>query len=191
MIVPLQRVVVVGTSGSGKTTFAATLARHLDVPHIELDALHWEPSWTEATPEVFRKRVANAVAAERWVLDGNYSVARDIVWARADTIIWLDYALPVIMTRLVRRTARRVFLGELCCNGNRETLQGTLSRDSILLWALTTYRRRRLQYPELLARPQFAHLRVFHFQSPRKADVWLHQCRKNHDVMQPNAKMMS
>ncbi|PSN09965.1 adenylate kinase, partial [filamentous cyanobacterium CCP5] len=69
---PGQRIVVIGTSGSGKTTLARQIAQSLQVTHIELDALHWEPHWTPAAPEVFRERVTIALAGDRWVADGNY-----------------------------------------------------------------------------------------------------------------------
>ena len=87
----LRRVAVVGTSCAGKTTFAAALAAQLQVPHIELDALHWRAGWVPAPGEVFRQAVATAVAAERWVSDGNYGVVRDLVWGRATAVVWLDY----------------------------------------------------------------------------------------------------
>lgn len=117
----MKRISVVGTSGSGKTTFAGKLAEILSVPHIELDALHWEADWVEAANEVFRSRVREAARADRWVIDGNYSSrARDLVWERADTVVWLDYSFPVIFSRVVGRTFRRLVSGEECCNGNRE-----------------------------------------------------------------------
>jgi adenylate kinase family enzyme len=74
-----QRISVVGTTGSGKTTLARQVAQHFQIPHIELDALHWEPSWTAALPQVLRNRVTEALSGERWVVDGNYSAVRDIV----------------------------------------------------------------------------------------------------------------
>ncbi len=172
--VPGTRIAVVGTTGSGKTTMARQLAARLGLRHVELDALNWGPNWQAAEIEVFRERVAAATAGDGWVLDGNYSGVRDIYWPRADTLVWLDYSLPVILWRLWWRTLRRVVTREKLWNGNREGLRNAFfSRDSILLWALHTYDRRRKQYAALLAQPESAHLTVIHFTSPRAADQWL------------------
>ena len=169
-----HRIVVVGTTGSGKTTLAGELAQRLEVPHVELDALHWEPHWVEAPIEIFRKRVAHAVSGEAWVTDGNYSAVRDIVWSCADTIVWLDYSLPTILYRLARRTFRRIFTREELWNGNKERIWVQfLSRDSIFLWALKTYRRRRREYPELLSSPEHTHLHLVHLHSPHPARRFL------------------
>lgn len=90
----LKRTVVIGTSCSGKTTFAVNLAQLLRVQHIELDALNWLPDWTERPKEEFRLIVVKAVSADEWVADGNYSKTRDIVWSRATAFVWLDYSFP-------------------------------------------------------------------------------------------------
>jgi len=170
----LRRVAVVGTSGAGKTTLARRLSERLGIPHVELDALHWEPNWTPAEPEVFSERTAQALSGPTWVTDGNYSQVRSIVWSRADTVVWLDFSLPVVMGRMLRRTVRRLVTREELWNQNRENLAGAfLSRDSIILWALQTYRRRRREYPVLLSKPEHAHLKVVHLRSPRKAQRWL------------------
>ena len=169
-----RRIAIVGTSGSGKTTLAQQLARRLGIPHIELDALHWEPNWTPAPLEVFRERTAQALSGEAWATDGNYSRVRDIVWSRADTVVWLDYPLPVIMARVTRRTMRRSLTRQELWNGNRERLwEACFSRDAIIWWALRTYRRRKQEYPILLSQPEHAHLAVVHLQSPRAAGDWL------------------
>jgi len=154
----VRRINVVGTSGSGKTTTGSELARRLGVPHVELDALSWEPNWVAVSSDVLRERIADAVSGEAWVVDGNYSAARDLVWARADTVVWLDLPFRVVMWRVVSRTVRRLASHEVLWNGNRESLRMALSRDSIILWALTTYRRRRRDYPSALA--AHPHLRV-------------------------------
>lgn len=172
--VPPGRISVVGTTGSGKTTVACQIARRLEIPHVELDALYWGPDWTPASLQVFRGRVADAVSEDAWVVDGNYSKVRDIVWGRAETVVWLDYKLSVVLWQLTRRTFRRAIGQEELWNGNRESLrQALFSRDSIILWALKTYRRRREEYPALFEGPTYAHLTVVHLRSPRSPHAWV------------------
>jgi adenylate kinase family enzyme len=169
-----QRIVVIGTTGSGKTTLATQLARRLGASHIELDALHWEPDWAAAPLDVFRARVTQALSLDSWVADGNYSKVRDIVWGRADSIVWLDYSLPVILGRLTRRTVHRIITREELWNGNRENLRGAFfSRDSIFLWALKTYRKQRRIYPPLFAQPEYHHLTIIRLPSPHVTNRWL------------------
>jgi adenylate kinase family enzyme len=170
----LRRIAVVGTTGSGKTTLASRLAERLGIPHVEMDALYWDPGWTPVEPEVFRERLTQALSSPAWVTCGNYGKVADIVWHQADTVVWLDYALPVILGRVAWRTVRRVARGEELWNQNRERFANAfLSRDSIILWALRTYHRRRREYPVLLGRPEHAHLAVVHLYSPREARRWL------------------
>lgn len=174
----LRRVAIVGSTGSGKTTLARTLARLYGVQHIELDALHWGPNWTETPGHIFRERVDAATASESWVTDGNYSSVREMLWDRAGTIVWLDYPLWLVYARLIPRTFRRVVRRERLWNGNRERLwEQFFSRDSLLLWALTTYRRRRREYTALLRRPEYAHLHVLRFRTPRQTERWLQRCQ--------------
>ena len=100
---PYHRIVVVGTTSSGKSTLASQLAEVIGTDYIDLDALHWEPNWVGAKPEVFRERVETATSSrpvlskvERaWVVAGNYHVVRDIIWQRAEIIVWLDYPLHI------------------------------------------------------------------------------------------------
>ena len=120
-----HRIVVVGTSGSGKTIFARQLAGILDYAHIELDALHWGPNWT-ARPE-FPELVRVAIIADNWVVDGNYRTVRDQVWARATAIVWLNYPFRVVFCRALARTVRRLVSRELLYSGNRESFRGGVS----------------------------------------------------------------
>src|SRR5947209_14117981 len=101
----MQRIVVSGSTGAGKTTLARAIARRLDIPHVEMDALFWEADWTPAPDDVFFQRVRDATAGDAWVVDGNYTRARHLLWPRADIVIWLDFPLWVIFPRLLRRTA--------------------------------------------------------------------------------------
>jgi adenylate kinase family enzyme len=169
-----QRIIVVGTTGAGKTTCARALSQRLGYPHIELDAMYWGPNWTPAPTEAFRQGVAQALSGAAWVADGNYRKARDVIWARADTLVWLDYALPVILWQLLRRALKRIITREELWGGNRETWRGQfLSRDSLFLWALTSHPRHCREYPVLLARPDNAHLSVVRLRSPRATREWL------------------
>ena len=172
---PLQRIVVVGSTGSGKSTLAAELARRLGVPHVELDGLHWDPGWKAVPRELFRERAAVALPPNgRWVVDGNYRQVRDISWGRADTLLWLDYPLPLVFWRLARRTLwRGIFRVELY-NGNRESLwEHLFTRDSLFLWLLKTHGRHRREYPSVLAAPEYRHLHVERFRWPADAMRWI------------------
>lgn len=169
-----QRIHIIGVCGSGKTTIAKEIAQRRAVPHIELDSLNWEADWVMADPEVFRQRVQKALARDSWICDGNYGRVRDIVSFRADTIIWLDYSLLLIMYRLLIRTVRRIWTREKVCNNNQETFQAQfLSKDSLFIWALKTYFRRRIEYSKLLAHPEYKHLHLLHFKHPHETELWL------------------
>jgi adenylate kinase family enzyme len=169
----MRRVCIVGTSGSGKTTLARQLSERLDARHIELDALHWQPDWTPAEKDVLAMSVAEALSGAAWVVDGNYSLLHDITWAQADTIIWLDYPLPLVLSRVTRRTVSRLVRRSELWNGNRERLRALFSRDSIILWALTSWGANRRRYRLLSTQPENAHLHFVHLRSPRETRHWL------------------
>jgi adenylate kinase family enzyme len=169
-----RRIAVVGTSGAGKSTFARDLAARIAAPHVELDALYWLPNWTGREPGEFRELVDRATAAERWVVDGNYQKVRDLVWQRATDLVWLDYSFPVVFSRALRRTVRRIVSGESVHNGNRETIRGAFfAWDGIPIWVLRTYWRRRRELPALLAEPDYSRLKVTILATPREADMFL------------------
>lgn len=169
-----SRVEVVGTSGSGKSTLARALSTGLGLARIELDALHWGPEWTEADPELLRARVEEAVRADRWVVDGNCPQVRDLVWPRAEAVVWLDYARPVVMRRVVWRTLVRAARREVLWSGNTESLRRAMGPDSIVAWAWTSYDRVRERYERQLLGPErMGHLAVVHHRSPRETERWL------------------
>ncbi len=164
-----ERIVVVGNRGSGKTTLAKQLSQRLNLPHVELDALHWEPNWTPAETAVFRQRVTEITNGAAWIVDGNYSKVRDIIWARAETLIWLDYPLHIIFWRLLRRGLTRSITRQPLWNDNVETLRGLFfSRDSLFIWALKKQWSRRREYPQLFRQPENAHLTIIHLRSRRQ-----------------------
>ena len=168
-----RRIAVVGTTGSGKTRLACQISERLVIPHIELDALHWEPNWKEAPTDIFRSRVSLALSGDAWVIDGNYGKARDIIWSRAEAIVWIDYPLPLILWRLARRTVHRIVTGQVLWNGNREHWDALFGRDSLILWAMGSHPKHRRDYPLLLKRPEYAHLSLTRLRSPRETKQWL------------------
>jgi adenylate kinase family enzyme len=170
----LKRVVIIGTSCSGKTTLASKLAQKLSVPHIELDSIHWKQNWTPTPKEEFRSSVSAAATPEAWVSDGNYSAVRDILWARATTLIWLNYPFYVVAGRALSRTFRNVFYRKVLWSGNKETFrQSFLSKDSVLWWVLKTYRRRRREYPRLFNESAYRHLQIIVLSSSAEAERFL------------------
>ena len=170
----MRRVVVLGSSGCGKTTLARELARRMNVPHIELDAIYWQPNWTGLAKPEFRRRVSEAIAPDAWALCGSYAPVRDLTLARADTVIWLDYPMRLIFMRVLWRTIRRSLSGEALWSGNRESLRITFcSRRSLLLWVINTWRLRRRDYPKLLRSEACRHLRVLRFRTPAETEAWL------------------
>jgi len=167
----MDRIIVIGTSCSGKTTLARRIADTLDIPHVELDALHWGPGWSETPTEEFREAVRQRVGADRWVIDGNYRKVRDIILARATDAVWLNYPFPLVFGRSLARTVRRVFTGEEIFGGNRETFRTAfLSRYSIPWWVIHTHRRRRREYDELFRAGAGARVHLTELHTQREAD---------------------
>jgi hypothetical protein len=175
----MRRVSVAGISGSGKTTFARALAERLDLPYVELDALHHGPNWTEATADELRTRVETAIAAapDGWVIDGNYrNKLGDFVLAQSDTLVWLELPLRVSLVRVAKRTWLRLWTREELWSGNRETVRGLIGiRYGMISWAVQSHFRHKRQIPAALARNP--HLRVVHLRSPREVDEFP---RENH-----------
>lgn len=144
----MRRVVIFGTTGSGKSWLAQRLAERTGLRVVELDALYWGRDWQPAPVDLFRYRVENEIHDDGWIVVGNYGQVRDLTWRSADTLVWLDLPLPLVVSRLARRTLKRAFTKEeLWGTGNRETLANAFfSRQSILLWALKTHRRNRERF---------------------------------------------
>jgi adenylate kinase family enzyme len=167
-----MRIVVVGTTGAGKTTLARRIAVMLELPHIELDAINWQSGWRDLSrrdPEEFVRRVAEAIEAEAWVVDGNYSRVRDGVWRRATHLVWLDYERPVILARVISRSVVRAVLRTQLWAGNRERWRHMLHPSHPIRWAWSTWDRRRRETSERLAERDYAHLVVLRLRRPREA----------------------
>lgn len=173
----VQRVSVVGTSGAGKSTLGRALSVALRTDFLELDSVYHQPGWVPLPREEFRDRVSAAVAGERWVIDGNYtSNVKDLVWARADTVVWLDLPKRTVMRRIIwrsfQRAARRVELW----NGNHERWRNLFSLDkeeSVVAWAWQTHAATRAKLEAAMADPLNARLRFVRLRSPAEVRQFL------------------
>jgi len=176
-----KRIVIIGTTSSGKSTLAEKLAKRFGLNFIDLDALHWEPNWTAAPLEVFRERVSSATQTPAWAVAGNYHTVRDLIWPQAEAVIWLDYSLSRIFWQLTRRTFTRWWQQELLWGTNYENLWTHFklwSDESLYRWLFKTYWRRQREYPELLSQPEYRHLKLIHFKHPCETDAWFNNLNK-------------
>jgi adenylate kinase family enzyme len=171
--------VIASASGNGKTTVGHELARRLDVPFVEMDALVHGANWVETPDDELRRLVEPILAGEGWVVDGTYrGKLGDLVLRNAEVVVWLDQPIRVWLPRLIRRTVRRIVRREELWNGNRETLRDAFfSRDSLILFAFRQHFRRRRVYPAELAPYNVVRLRT-----PREVEHWLARITKQQTV---------
>lgn len=174
LLQPPLRIVVVGTSSTGKTTFASRLAKRLGIPRVELDELYWSRDWKPKPKGEFIELVERAIEQSSWIVDGNYSLVRNHIWSKATLVIWLNYSFPRVFWRGFKRTIGRCITKQTLWHGNRETIRQTFfSKQSILVWIITTYRRRRIEFAAMRNSNQFQNVSWLEFRHPSQAEQWL------------------
>jgi len=180
---PYARIAIIGKTGAGKTTLARQLACILSAKNVELDAINWQPNWTQIPIPEFRTSTSAALSSSpRWITDGNYRHVRDIIWTQADTVIWLDYGLLLTLWRLLKRTTGRVVRGKELWNGNVENGWSFLRPDckeNLFIWAVRKHWAHRREYPVIFAEERYRHLRVLRFRSPGETEEWVRSLRKS------------
>jgi adenylate kinase family enzyme len=174
LMVKPKRIWVTGNTGSGKTTVSDRVAKTLNLEHYELDAINWGPNWRMADKQEFRKKVAEICKEDRWVIDGNYTKARDLLLARVETILFLHPPLLVSIWRVLKRSLRRFLTQEKLWAGNKETLRGNLlSSNSLLFYALRSHRKRTQQFDQESRDSANRHISFNEFKRPSQIDTWL------------------
>lgn len=169
-----MRYLVIGTSGAGKSTFAKKLARKIRASYIELDSHYWGADWQAVPPEQFKHSVVEATQGACWVADGNYSAVRDMLWSRATHVVWLNYGRFTVFSRLLRRTLGHGITRKRLSHGNRESLRmAFLSKESVLLWSLSTYVKNQSKFADLREHGKYAHLQWIEFSGPSEASTFL------------------
>ena len=184
----MDRVSVVGNSGTGKSSLARKLAHRLKAPCTELDAIFHQPGWTELETTEFRRRLGVLVAQPRWVIDGNYQRVRDLIWGRADTVVWLDLPRALVVRRVIWRTARRALTREVLWNGNRERLGNALAWEperSIIRWSWTQHAAYGERYQAAMEDSALGHLSFHRLRSAAEVTAFLTGLE---DVAEPPAQ---
>lgn len=173
---PISRVNVIGTSGSGKSTFSKKLAEALQFPFIEMDKIFWGPKWKWPSDQDFFANLKTALDKPNWVLDGNYTRTVPIKWEKIDLVIWLDYSFSITLLQAVKRAARRAWTKEELWEGtgNRESFRKSFfSKDSIIWWTITTHKNVRQKYVNYLVDPKFAHIKFIRLRNHKEAEIFL------------------
>ena len=169
-----RRIVVVGVSGNGKTTLSRRLGARLGLPVTELDALCHQAGWTEASDEDFRRNVEAAMSSpDGWILDGLYQrKLGDLILRRADTLVWLDQPLPLVLRRLVTRAVKDIVTKRDLFNGNTQTWRyAFFTRDSLVGYAIKQHFKQRRNWPAGIG--DHLNLQVVRLRSPREIEAWL------------------
>jgi len=164
----VKKILVIGCSGVGKSTFAKKISKQTNLPYTATDPFYWEANWKQANTKKVIEHLTVATSASRWVLDGNFDDQRELVWQQADLIIWLDYPFWIVLYQITKRNLGWWLIQKPTWSGNRMTWKRAISG---IRHSMKSHKKKRLHYPEYLA--ECSNVEVKHFQTSNEAKQWL------------------
>ncbi len=185
----LNKINVVGTSASGKSTFSQRLSNILNSPYIEMDKIFWGPNWSLPTDDEFFKKLKIELHQDKWILDGNYTRSIPIKWENVETVIWLDYPFVTTLFRAIKRALLRSLTKEELWEGtgNRESFKKSFfSQESIILWMIKTHGQVKKKYQAYMADPRYSHIRFIRLKSDSEVESFLANLNYDLKPLSPN-----
>ena len=173
-----MKINVMGTSGSGKSTFSKNLSKKINHNYIEMDELHWKSDWVESTSEEFFKKLKKKLSSENWILDGNYYKAQDIKWEKINQVIFLDLPLWLVLFRVIRRSISRAIKREKLWHGNKESLLRLFfSKESMIVHTVRTFQKNKYRFNELSRSKKYKYIEFIKLKSQKEVDEFLSNYR--------------
>jgi adenylate kinase family enzyme len=172
----VKKINVIGTSGTGKSTFSKRLAQILNFPYIEMDKIFWGPDWYWPSDDEFFEKLTSELQQESWVLDGNYTRTVPIKWKSVEMVIWLDYPFVTTLFRAVKRAIRRSITKEelWAGTGNTESFRKSFfSKESIILWTIKTHGQVRKKYDGYIKDSRLSHIKFVRLKSDEEVERFL------------------
>ncbi|TYS60552.1 DNA topology modulation protein [Bacillus infantis] len=165
----MKRIIILGSGGSGKSTFAVQLGHTLDIPVTHLDALYWGPGWVKTPEDEWQEKQKKYLKEKSWIIDGNFSSSLDLRIKAADTIIFLDLPRYICLFRALKRSLRdygktRPDMGEGC----REKFD-----LKFLKWVWNFPQKGRKKIINRLNSPTVQDKTIIHLRSPRSVENFL------------------
>ena len=172
----MNKIIVIGSSGAGKTTLAKNLSVALGIAHTELDSIFHLKNWQPLDTNEFQARVEEITNEPEWIICGNYfnKLGGEDYFSKADTIIWCDYSFPLVFSRLLSRTLKRTITKQELWNENKESfVTNFFSKESVLLWMMHTWNEQNRRYAKIFEENNLTGTQLIRLRSPKETAIFL------------------